>query len=142
MSAYLKPAVQRPGDGDTLGAAVLGRYRLFQVVKAIAFSKLFHQALDRLLGPFLLLLGPELSLLPAEESLLYRGCEGDASLRGLQEVFDDAALTPSVHFKHLSHQNCLHFNVSVHLFSLCYDVITRIQFSHMMIIINEKLALR
>ena len=104
MSAHLKPAVQRPGDSDTLGAAILCRYCLFQIIQAIAFSKLFHQALDRLLGPLLVLLGPELSLLPAEESLLYRGCEGDAGLRGLQEVFDDTALTSSVHFKHLSHQ--------------------------------------
>lgn len=44
-----------PGDGDTLGVAVLGGDGLLQLVQLSSLLQLLHQALDSLLTPLLLL---------------------------------------------------------------------------------------
>lgn len=44
-----------PGDGDTLGVAVLGGDGLLQLIQLSSLLQLLHQALDSLLTPLLLL---------------------------------------------------------------------------------------
>lgn len=81
-----------PGDGDTLGVAVLRADGLLQLVQLPRLLQLLHQALHGLFTPFLLLTSsillpyssdsspgssaPCWSLLPAEEAFHYRGSEG------------------------------------------------------------------
>ena len=108
---YLESAVQRPGYRHTLRASILAGDRLLQIVQAVTFTQLFHERLDRLLRPFLLLLGLELTDLPAQEALLYGRCEWNPGRRCLQEVFNDS-LTARVHLEHLSHHSLANSSLS------------------------------
>lgn len=81
-----------PGDGDTLGVAVLGGDGLLQLIQLSSLLQLLHQALDSLLTPLLLLAvllsSPSATgwLLPPQEPLNYwRGERQDGGHFGCSE---------------------------------------------------------
>lgn len=89
-----------PGDGDTLGVAVLRGDGLLQLVQLARLLQLLHQALDGLLAPLLLLAvllaSPRPAraarrLLPAQQALHHRRREGqDGRHAGAREEDTEA----------------------------------------------------